>query len=77
MDKARLDSLQESEETMNEMRNVYEREKLMLMEENKKLQVGVSFKLHFFCFSVKYRVVMELSSMNLVPTVPRIFWNCT
>ena len=40
LDKARLDSLQESEETMNEMRNVYEREKLMLMEENKKLQVG-------------------------------------
>ena len=41
LDKARLDSLQESEETMNEMRNVYEREKLMLMEENKKLQVGL------------------------------------
>ena len=42
LDKARLDSLQESEETMNEMRNVYEREKLMLMEENKKLQVGAA-----------------------------------
>ena len=49
MDKARLDSLQESEETMNEMRNVYEREKLMLMEENKKLQVGVSF-IRYFIF---------------------------
>lgn len=31
--------LQESEETMKELRNVYEREKVMLMEENKKLQV--------------------------------------
>ena len=39
LDKARLDSLQESEETMNEMRNVYEREKIMLMDENKKMQV--------------------------------------
>ena len=36
--KARMDSLQESEETMAELKNVYEREKLMLMEENKKLQ---------------------------------------
>ena len=35
---ARMDSLQESEETMAELKNVYEREKLMLMEENKKLQ---------------------------------------
>ena len=33
-----MDSLQESEETMAELKNVYEREKLMLMEENKKLQ---------------------------------------
>ena len=32
---------------MNEMRNVYEREKLMLMEENKKLQVGVLFEWRF------------------------------
>ncbi|XP_059087809.1 serine/threonine-protein kinase MRCK beta-like isoform X3 [Tigriopus californicus] len=39
LDKSRLDSLQESEETMKELRNVYEREKVMLMEENKKLQV--------------------------------------
>lgn len=39
VDRARLDSLQESEETMNEMRNVYEREKSMLTDENKKLQV--------------------------------------
>ena len=38
LDQARLDSLQESEETMAELKNVYEREKLMLMEENKKLQ---------------------------------------
>ena len=55
LDKARLDSLQESEETMNEMRNVYEREKLMLMEENKKLQVGARcWTLNYiFGFSVK------------------------
>ena len=32
---------------MNEMRNVYEREKLMLMEENKKLQVVVLFVWRF------------------------------
>ena len=38
LDQARMDSLQESEETMAELKNVYEREKLMLMEENKKLQ---------------------------------------
>ena len=38
LDQARLDSLQESEETMAELKNVYEKEKLMLMEENKKLQ---------------------------------------
>lgn len=38
LDQARLDSLQESEETMAELKNVYEREKLMLLEENKKLQ---------------------------------------
>merc|ERR1719210_2356028 len=36
--KARLDSLRESEETMAELKNVYEREKIMLMEENKKCQ---------------------------------------
>merc|ERR1719210_1738268 len=36
--KARLDSLRESEETMAELKNVYEREKVLLMEENKKLQ---------------------------------------
>ena len=55
LDKARLDSLQESEETMNEMRNVYEREKLMLMEENKKLQVGARCLTlnSIFGFSVK------------------------
>lgn len=45
LDKARMDSLQESEETMNEMRNVHEREKLMLIEENKKLQVRDVFEL--------------------------------
>lgn len=39
VDKARLDSMQEHEETMNELRNVYEREKMILVEENKKLQV--------------------------------------
>ena len=38
LDQARMDSLQESEETMAELKNVYEREKLLLMEENKKLQ---------------------------------------
>merc|ERR1712012_745107 len=38
LDQARLDSLQESEETMAELKNVYEREKIMLMEENKKCQ---------------------------------------
>ena len=53
LDKARLDSLQESEETMNEMRNVYEREKLMLMEENKKLQVGAVCKWKLeFCITI-------------------------
>ena len=62
MDKARLDSLQESEETMNEMRNVYEREKLMLMEENKKLQVGVSFKLHFFLFFSEIQINSNANS---------------
>ena len=30
--------MQESEETMTELKNVYEREKLMLMEENKRFQ---------------------------------------
>ena len=30
--------LQESEETMSELKNVYEREKVMLVEENKRLQ---------------------------------------
>jgi serine/threonine-protein kinase MRCK len=30
--------LQESEETMSELKNVYEREKVMLIEENKRLQ---------------------------------------
>ena len=39
LEKARLDSLQESEETMKEMRAVYEREKTMVLEENKKLQI--------------------------------------
>ena len=38
LDKARIDSLQESEETMSEYKSVYEREKSMLLEENKKLQ---------------------------------------
>lgn len=38
VDKARIDSLQESEETMSEFKSVYEREKSMLLEENKKLQ---------------------------------------
>ena len=38
LDQARLDSIQESEETMSELKNVYEREKVLLMEENKKLQ---------------------------------------
>jgi len=38
LDQARLDSLQESEETMAELKNVYEREKVMLLEENKKCQ---------------------------------------
>jgi len=37
-DRARLDSLQESEDTMREMRAVHEREKTMLAEENLKLQ---------------------------------------
>ena len=40
LEKARLDSLQESEETMSELKNVYEREKVMLIEENKRLQVN-------------------------------------
>ena len=31
-------TLQESEETMSELKNVYEREKVMLVEENKRLQ---------------------------------------
>ena len=39
LDKARLDSLQESEETMSEFKAVYEKEKSMLSEENKKLQI--------------------------------------
>lgn len=38
LDKARLDSMQESEETMSELKAVYEREKSMLLEESKKLQ---------------------------------------
>jgi serine/threonine-protein kinase MRCK len=38
LDKTRIDSLQESEETMSEFKSVYEREKSMLLEENKKLQ---------------------------------------
>jgi serine/threonine-protein kinase MRCK len=38
LDQTRLDSLQESEETMSELKNVYEREKIMFLEENKKLQ---------------------------------------
>ena len=33
-----MDSIQESEETMNELKNLYEREKSMLLDENKKLQ---------------------------------------
>ncbi len=39
LDRSRMDSLQESEDTMKELRGVHEREKLMLVEENKKLQV--------------------------------------
>ncbi len=38
LDRARLDSMQESEDTMKELRDVHEREKIMLVEENKKLQ---------------------------------------
>lgn len=38
LDKVRLDTMHESEETMKELKNVYEREKLMLLEENKKMQ---------------------------------------
>ena len=41
VDKARLDSLQENEETMSELRNVYEREKILLLDENKKLQMDL------------------------------------
>ena len=41
VDKARLDSMQENEETMTELRNVYEREKIMLIDENKKLQMDL------------------------------------
>ena len=38
LDKVRIDAIQESEETMSELKNVYEREKMMLLDENKKLQ---------------------------------------
>lgn len=38
LDKARFDAVQESEETMSELKAVYEREKLMLLEESKKMQ---------------------------------------
>ena len=38
LDKSRIDSIQESEETMSEFKSVYEREKSMLLDENKKLQ---------------------------------------
>jgi hypothetical protein len=38
VEKARLDSMQESEETMSELKNFYEREKSLLIEETKRLQ---------------------------------------
>lgn len=38
VEKARIDSMQESEETMSELKNFYEREKSLLIEETKRLQ---------------------------------------
>ena len=48
---------------MNEMRNVYEREKLMLMEENKKLQVGAvcQWKLGF-CITIDEKLTLVVAS---------------
>ena len=37
LDKVRIDAIQESEETMSELKSVYEREKSMLVDETKKL----------------------------------------
>jgi len=38
VEKARIDAMQESEETMSELKNFYEREKSIMIEEAKRLQ---------------------------------------
>jgi hypothetical protein len=52
---------QESEETMTELKNVYEREKLMLMEENKRFQFDLER-------------TAELNNRLQVPTIIKRFF---
>jgi serine/threonine-protein kinase MRCK len=41
LEKSRMDSLTDSEETIAEMKRMHEREKLMLLEDNKKLMMDL------------------------------------
>ena len=59
LDKVRIDAIQESEETMSELKNVYEREKSMLVEETKKLHVELERQV-----DVNSRLQMERRSFE-------------